>query len=231
MINEELFSLPFDYEMTEEETLAYQLAIFWSKKVKQFFPEIRIQGNQLSKKGDPRKCSLFRYLIKMIRETRGLIEPEKYNYYIIAQLFIFKKNSDKNSTCYVNPSILTGKNAWKRWKLFEKYLDKLKNRQLVVVNNNQNDNELLFCKQIEFDLNFSKKFLSKFNEIIDYQFLIKNYQNGNIKKWLQFGLIRPYFVALSPTLSKLNIHNLGQLDGLEHTKSHELYKQFFPDDK
>lgn len=228
MATVDLFDTPLRYNMTEEETQAYQLAVFWTQKVRDYFPDIRHEGNRLCQ-GDPRKCLLFRHCIKLIRETRGLIEPKDYRHYIVAQLYVFKKNSEDGETCLVSPNMLTGKPAWRRWKLFESALKKVKTQQAGA--NPTGGEEVVSIEKVEFDLKKSQEYLRKYIPEVTPQFLADRHKKGDIGRWLRGGFIRPYFVALSPTLKALGGLKVEELSGLNDERVKTLYTAMFPKDR
>ncbi len=224
---EDQFSIPLQYEMTEEETQAYQLALLWMKKTPEYFPGARLgPGNKLRTKGDPRKSALFKCMIRMIRRTRGMVALEDLKHYIIAQLWICSKNNEEGE-CYVTPQMTAGDAAWKRWKVYEKLLKQARERRAGNANPSE---ENISMEIIRSDLNISLKFLNKQVEEVDPQFLEDHFKNGDLDKWLKFGFVRPYFVALSPTLRRLGM-KVTTLAGLAKPEVIEAYHSTFPKDQ
>lgn len=213
--------------MTEEETQAYQLAVFWATKVREYFPDIRHEGNRLAT-GDPRKCLLFRHCIKLIRETRGLIEAKDYRHYIVAQLYVFKKNSEDGDTCLVSPNMLSGKPAWRRWKLFESAMIKVKTMQAG--SNPLDTAESVSMEKVTFDLKMSQVHLRKYVPEVTPQFLAERYKSGDVARWLRGGFIKPYFASLSPTLKSMG-QTTEELSGLSDERVLKLYAEMFPKDR
>ena len=224
---EDQFSIPLQYEMNEEETQAYQLALLWSKKVVEYFPEARIgPGNKLRATGDPRDSSLFKYMIRMIRRTRGLVAPTELKHYMMAQLWICKVNNDQGEA-YVSPQMTAGDAAWKRWKVYEKMMKKVKeSRQATETEEDQN----VSMETVDYDLKTSAAYLAKYVPEVTPQFLEQRQEKGDIAKWLKFGFIRPYFVALSPTLRRLEAPVIT-LAGLKNEKVRAAYASYFPKDR
>ena len=121
------FSIPLQYEMTEEETQAYQLSLLWQKLTVEYFPDMRLRpGNTLRKTGDPRKSALFKAMIRMIRRTRGIVALGDLKFWMHAQLYVCKKNDEE---CYVTPNMCVGGAAERRWKLYKKWMDAARARR------------------------------------------------------------------------------------------------------
>lgn len=213
--------------MTEEETQAYQLALLWSKKVEEYFPNSRIgPGNKLRATGDPRDSSLFKYMIRMIRRTRGLVAPNEIKHYMMAQLWICKVNNDEGEA-YVSPQMTAGPAAWKRWKVYEKMMKKVRDSRLTSTAEEDNN---VSMETVDFDLKTSATFLAKYVAEVTPQFLEQRVAKGDVAKWLKFGFIRPYFVALSPTLKRLEVPVMT-LAGLNNEKVREAFAFYFPKDR
>lgn len=224
---EDLFSIPIQFEMTEEETQAYQLAMLWMKKSVEHFPGVRLgPGNALRTTGDPRKSALFKSMIRMIRRTRGMVELTDLKHYMVAQLFICKKNNDEGD-CYVTPNMCVGDAAWKRWKLYEKWLKQARERRAGA---SAPETEQISMEAVNSDFDVSLTFLKKYTEEVTPQFLTDRFEKGDVAKWLKFGFIRPYFVAVSPTLQKLGMQ-VKALSGVTNEKVIAAFKIRFPLDQ
>ena len=102
-----------DYNLTEDESKAYRMALIWEDLTKQMFPQEK--GIARLPKGDPRKSSLFRFCWKLMRETRGLLRFDEYKMYIRANLTMIKVKN-----LHLSPNILCGDNAWIRWKIWKR---------------------------------------------------------------------------------------------------------------
>lgn len=219
------FSIPLQYEMTDEETQAYQLALLWMKKTVEYFPTMRLgPGNKLRTTGDPRKSSLFKGMIQMIRRTRGLVEPSELKFYMIGQLYVCKKN---NEECFVNPNMTYGGAAERRWGLYKKWMKEARERR---AGNSNPDEEKISMEIVRAHLETSQVFLKKFVPEVIPQFLADRFKNGDIAKWLKFGFIKPYFVALSPTLQSLGM-TTSTLSGVKKQEVIDAYKTYFPKDQ
>lgn len=107
-----------DYNLSEYEAHAFKLALIWEELTKKMFPKEKALA-KLPKQGDPRKNTLFKYCWKLLRETRGLLKPEDYRFYIKANLTIIKVNN-----LHLSPNVLCGDSAWIRWRIWKKLYDK-----------------------------------------------------------------------------------------------------------
>ena len=219
-----LFDVPLEYEMTEEETAAYQLALLWTQKVREFFPNHRPDGNRLRTTGDPRKSSLFKHCIRMLRTRKGLIEPRDMKHYMIAQLHICKLNNEEEDI-NISPTLLSGGAAWRRWKLYESALTEARNRR---AGNSTPSEEHVSLELVRSDLEISGTFLRKYVSEVTSPFLKERFSKGDVAKWFKFGFIRPYFVALSPTLQALGMK--VEVSGVTKKEVVEMYKGYFPKD-
>lgn len=224
---DDLFSIPIQFEMTDEETQAYQLAMLWTRKAVEFFPGVRLgPGNALRTTGDPRKSALFKAMIRMIRRTRGMVEITDLKHYMVAQLYICKHNNDEGD-CYVTPAMCVGDAAWKRWKLYEKWLKQARERR---AGNASPGVDQVSMEIVNSDLDVSLTFLKKYTEEVTSQFLTERFESGDIAKWLKFGFIRPYFVAVSPTLQKLGAQ-VKLVSGVNDEQVIAAFKSRFPLDQ
>ena len=222
---EDQFSIPMQYEMTEEETQAYQLSLLWQKKTVEYFPNIRLgPGNTLRKTGDPRKSALFKGMIRMIRRTKGIVAPTDMKFYMVAQLYVCKRNDEE---CYVNPNMCVGGAAERRWGLYQKWMTAARERR---AGNANPDEEKVSMEMVRSDLDCSVKFLKKHVDEVTPQFLEEHFANGDIAKWLKFGFVRPYFVALSPTLQRLGM-TVAVLSGVKKQEVIDEYRAVCPNDQ
>jgi hypothetical protein len=219
------FSIPLQYEMTEEETQAYQLSLLWQKLTVEYFPNMRLgPGNTLRKTGDPRKSALFKAMIRMIRRTRGIVAIGDLKFWMHAQLYVCKRNDEE---CYVTPNMCVGGAAERRWGLYQKWLKAARERR---VGNANPQEEKVAIEMVRSDLDTSLNFLKKHVAEVTPQFLEERHTSGDIDKWLKFGFIRPYFVALSPTLQRLGA-KVTVLSGLTKTEVIEEHRKRFPKDQ
>lgn len=211
--------------MTEEETQAYQLSLLWQRKTVEYFPNMRLgPGNTLRKTGDPRKSALFKAMIRMIRRTRGIVALADLKFYMVGQLYICKKNDEE---CYVNPNMCVGPAAERRWGLYQKWIKAARERR---AGNANPDEEQVSMEMVRSDLNTSLAFLKKYVADITPQFLEERFASGDVEKWLKFGFIRPYFVALSPTLQRLGA-KVTVLSGVTKEEVIAEYRAVFPKDQ
>jgi hypothetical protein len=165
-------------------------------------------------------------MIRMIRRTRGLVAPTDLKHYMMAQLWICKVNNDENEA-YVSPQMTAGPAAWKRWKVYEKMMNKVRDARKT---SDAEEDTNVSMETVDFDLKTSATFLAKYVPEVTPAFLQSRHEKGDILKWLKFGFIRPYFVALSPTLRKLEVPVIT-LAGLKNEKVVAAFQSYFPKDK
>jgi hypothetical protein len=194
------------YKMDKLESSAYKLCIIWMEKSKKFFPDY---DHAKLKKGDPRKSLMFKICYKFVRETQGVIDENDYPLYVRAQLDILKNISlGKDEHPLIQPNILVGEKAWKRWKLWKKKYDSVVSEKEFTTKITVSSQKVLdaFDKTREF---IFKTFgpepsIEKFNESII---------NKNLFRWINLGKISPYYLCLSPYFKKLvsdeNLKNIN----------------------
>lgn len=172
------------YKMNDTEIKAFKVALMWQDLCKKEFPNER--HIKLSKNKDPRQTTLFKYCYKLIRETKGLLADDKeYYIYIVAQLQMLKLMKDGDIHALIEPQILVGDKAWKRWKIWKKRFDK----KLSEMKTAEDLGLVTSPSQIKIELKNTKKFLSKY----DQSKITKEQMN----RWHKNNMISPYYVALS----------------------------------
>lgn len=185
-----------EYSMNEEEALAYKLGLVWITLSRKLFPNHKHSSNY-PKKGDPRRGSLFKYCYKLVRETKGLIPPQDYKYYIAAQLQIFKSIE---AAVLITPQCLVGDKAWIRWKMWKRKFDNI---------NKVNKEEVEKCgfPEIKSELEKTKKFLdSKFGELNEERISILK---KDFERYITLGQISGFYAVLSPHIQKYcNLENV-----------------------
>lgn len=183
----------FEYEMTQYESDALQLAITWEEQTKRMFPKERL--SRLPKKGDPRKSELFRWCWKVLRETRGLLEEKEYKLYIIANLTIISHWNGR-----VCPNALSGDKAWVRWRIWKRLYDKKQCELQGIVAAPQ----IVISPKIVRELDCTKRFM---HEQCDgqptYEKLEEFYKSGKLKRWILSSKISIFYLVLSPFITKL----------------------------
>jgi hypothetical protein len=179
-----------EYNMTEEEAIAYKIGLLWLNHSRRLFPNYKHNSNY-PKKGDPRKSHLFKICWKLQKETKGIVKYEEYNFYIIAQLQLLK-NFTSELHPLITPQCLVGDNAWIRWKIWKKKFEKV----------NKSGDGLKQCSsdEIKSELNKAKRLLdSKFGELTEEKVIVlKKELERNIK----LGIISGFYAVLSPLISK-----------------------------
>lgn len=193
----------FEYNMNEEEALAYKVGLLWMDISYKVFPNYKhISG--FSKKGDPRKSSLFKYSYKLIRETKGLIDIKDYKLYIAAQLHMLKAIEIGNTHPLIGPWCFVGKKAWTRWRIWKQKYDNIgKSKTLKEVGLDKNNFE-----EVKNELDKTKKFLdSKFGNLTEDVFILKAKE---IERYISLGMISGFYAVASPLVAKYC--KLGDID-------------------
>lgn len=201
--------------MTPQEALAFKLCLLWLELCKKEFPNDR--HSRLRRYGDPRKSLLFRHCYKLVQETKGLIEPKDYKLYILAQLRNMGKLNVDGVHADLQPAILTGPAAWKRWKIWKYKYDKRMRQNLPdVKSTNVVLSPIIVIQQLENTKKFLAKEVGTFNKDT-IKMLVKM---GKLKEWIQMEKISPYYVILSPFVAAC-VENIDA----EFDKDFGIYKQ------
>ena len=174
--------------MSPQQATAFKLSILWIELNRREFPDRR--QVKLRKNGDPRKSMLFRQCFKLVQETQGLIKPEEYKLYILAQLRTIGKMEVDGIHALIEPSILTGPKAWKRWKNWKWHYDK---RMKQSIPDGKELNNVLSPILVIQQLENTKKFLDESSDSISAAI-----QTGKFKEWIKMEKISPFYVLLSP---------------------------------
>lgn len=185
----------FEFRMNEEETLAYKLGLLWMATSHKLFPGYK-HASGFPKKGDPRKSSLFKYCYKLMRESKGLIEPKDYQFYISAQLQMLKAIEIGNTHPLIGPWCLVGEKAWVRWKMWKRKYDNIgKSKTLEDVGLDKSNFE-----EVKKELDKTKKFMdNKFGTLTEETFQLKTKE---IARNISLGTISGFYAALSPWVTK-----------------------------
>jgi hypothetical protein len=184
-----------EYEMKPLEAKAYKLCVLWDTLVRKEFPGERY--TKLRRKGDPRKSTLFKYCYKLVRETNGLIPNNEYKIYIMAQLHVLKLQNDGKVHALIDPCILVGDKAWKRWKLWKKYYDHQLSRPKTEEESDIKEKK----SRVLINLNQTKKFLEK-EGVVSLEKLKEKLADLSLIRWISLGKISPHYAILSPWISK-----------------------------
>jgi len=167
------------YNMTPDEASAYQLAILWSELVNKHFPSSK--NIVLRSLGDPRKSILFKYCYKLYIESRGIINEDDFEPYMLAQITILKAHNCDN----ISPQSLVGEKAWKRWQVWQSKYQKAEKKAETTIITASNT-------KIKADLDRSRAFLEKRIGEISKKSLSDN--KDNVSKWLVLDKVSPLFV-------------------------------------
>lgn len=184
------------YGMDKLESVAYKLCIIWIEKSKKFFPDY---DHTKLRRDNPRKSLMFKICYKFVRETQGILEEEDYPLYVRAQLDILKNislGSDEHPL--IEPNVLVGEKAWKRWKLWKKKYDS------VVEQKGCNIKVTVSSQKVVESLEKTQEFIFK---NLGVNPTIEKYReaiiNKNLFRWINMGKISPYYLALSPYIEQL----------------------------
>lgn len=219
------------YKMNDLEAKAYKISLMWIDLSRKLFPNY--QHAKLRKTGDPRKSLLFKHCYKLARETLGLIEDSDYQLYITAQLQIMKHITDGTIHAMIDPGILHGEKAWKRWRLWKKQYDRAMERPATSEEKGANKANVILVK---FDLQDTRKFLvSKLGENYNKQDIIILLQDRTLIGWTTLGKVSPYYLVLSPFLRDvLKIEDFSMdLNVYREQSSNEVesvFKDLFPNE-
>jgi len=193
-----------EYKMDDLEAKAYKLCLLWEKQIRKEFPNEH--HTRLRKKGDPRKSLLFKYCYKLIRETKGLIPDEEYKLYIAAQLHILKLQNDGEVHALIEPWILVGDKAWRRWRLWKSYYDKEALKPKTSEDFEVNPSLALV------ELSRTKKFLiQELGDPPKIERMENKIKDLSFVRWVTVGKVTPYYVLLSPFIKKLLGENLEEV--------------------
>ena len=180
------------WKMTQSEARAFKLCLMWEEYTQNMFP--KIPCGKLPKRGDPRKSLLFRYCNKLLRETKGIILDDQYQWYIKAQLDILKNVSDNLPN--ISPACLVGIKAWKRWKV---WLRKFQAMSKVGETKIEVPASKIFAK-----LQKTKEFLTKqFKGEPKLEDIEQAFKSRAFIRWVILGKIYPVYVILSPFVSSI----------------------------
>jgi len=183
-----------EYEMTPDEAKAYKLCVLWDTLVRKEFPNE--WATKLRKKGDPRKSTLFKYCYKLARETKGLIPDKEYKLYILDQLHVLRLQNDGKVHALIDPFILVGDKAWKRWKLWRKYymqqLEKPRTEEELEIQEKKS--------RVLINLDRTKKFLEK-EGVTSLEQIKAKLDDLSLIRWVSLGKVSPHYAILSPWIS------------------------------
>lgn len=183
------------YKMDETESLAYKVGLIWVEKSSKAFPDYKNAGMG---RGDPRKSYLFKLCYKLIRETRGLVSDDEFHLYIRAQIDILKNIKIGDGHPSVDAGCLIGDKAWRRWKLWKRRYDSIANMKTDAAPSRVSNHKIL--EALRKSKAFLKVELGDSPVMSDY---LRAESDGALYRWINFGKISPYYVVMSPFVSKV----------------------------
>ena len=191
MVDVSKLAAVFDWKMTTDEAHAYYLASLWEIETRKLYPNEKL--TKLPVSGDPRKCTLFKYCWKLVRETKGLLTSDQYYEYIRGNLYIIKKYKGR-----LAPNCLVGDKAWIRWRVWERELAK----QMALAKQEPLPPNLGSHMKIVNELDCTKKFL--FEKMGGEPAFVKMDYN-KLVIWAETGKISKYYLVMSPWIEKLGL--------------------------
>jgi hypothetical protein len=207
------------YKMDEIESRAYKVSLIWINRSRKIFPNYQ---HQRLKNGDPRKSLLFKICYKLIRETQGgILDEENYSLYVQAQLEVLKHIERNGGKPMIDANCLVGDKAWKRWKLWKNKYDKISLKPSEAPKD-INIGEKRALEGLEKTKEFIFKSLGAEPTIEKYKEI---YTNNNLFRWINFGKISPYYIAISPYIAKV----LQPEDFKKINIDLSLYKEYITD--
>jgi hypothetical protein len=191
------FDAIVDYQMNELETRAYTLSLIWHERARKMFPNYSHQ--KIKKSGDPRTGLIFKICYKLVRETQGLLEETDYTLYVRAQLDVLRHVNEGKRDPLISPNCLVGDKAWKRWKLWKRKFDEAMAKPME--NNQSTPAGVLKALH---GLEQTREFLFKnLGPNPSYEKFQEAVLTKNLFKWINFGKISPYYIAISPFMKEI----------------------------
>jgi len=187
-----------EYNMNELEAKAFKCCLLWEDITKTELPDYRT--TRLPRKGDPRKSLLFKNCYKLVRDTRGLIPDDMYQYYIRAQVTMLKSLSDGTIHALIEPGCLSGPKAWIRWKIWKNKFERQARK-----NNAAGDTSKITVldSKVMSELTRTKNFFNtNFGENYEKEKIVEIINNKEIIKWSSFSKVSPFYLLLSPLIQK-----------------------------
>jgi len=187
----------FDFDFDELELKAYKLCLIWIDKSRKIFPRYK---HTAMKSGDPRKSLMFKVCYKLVRETQGVLKEDEYPLYIRAQLDVLRHiyiNNTRKTQPLIDANCLVGDKAWKRWKLWKNKYDSISSKPSEV-SQPIGPGTIKALEGIERTREFFAKTFGANPTIEKYR---ESYINNNLFRWINFGKISPYYIAMSPYIA------------------------------
>ncbi|MEY4572916.1 MAG: hypothetical protein RLZ10_2177 [Bacteroidota bacterium] len=213
------------FKFTTEEDSAYRLCCEWVQLSRKIFPDYR--HGRIPQVKSLKKSTMFKVMMKLVREKKFKI-LEDYQRYIKAQLLILKKYSISGAPVLVEPTILVGEAAERRWFFWHKLVaqaNKLTRQQYSMLDSD-----------MEYDLNVSSVEVSKIlDDDINFERFSENYYK--IKTAVILRKIKPIYIYLSEWVKKLpddlrkDLYKRTDAESFEKydlSKAMIIYKNYFP---
>jgi hypothetical protein len=184
-----------DYEMTPDEAQAYKIAVLWEKIASEQFPEYK--HGKLRKRGDPRKSNLFKVAWTLHERTKGVLAPDEYKYYVLAQLSLLRELNKVHGDVMISPQCLLGDKAWVRWKVWKRKLDEACKTRLA------EDLKMTMSEdKLRSELGRSRQFLmQRFDGVWTRDKLLGHVTD--LIRWVASGTVSPYYAVASPWCTDL----------------------------
>ena len=186
-----------EYGMDPMEATAYRLALHWLEMSRRIFPDYR---HATLNRGDPRKSLVFKICYKLARETQGVLQEAEYPLYVRAQLEVLRFIAKKSGNPLIDPNCLVGERAWKRWRLWKKRYDAVPSTPEGQDGRGLAAGALKAIDGLEKTKEFLVKALGGGLEEERYRQALLN---NNIFRWASLGKISPYYLAMSPIMSRI----------------------------
>lgn len=198
-MNEKLLHLILEYKMTKEEAFAFRLAVIYLELSRKYFPDYN--HCKLPKRGDPRKCELFRYCWTLRNETIDKLKPDEYRFFIQAQMSIIKSVTN---TYYIHPNCLVGEKAWRRWYIWKKYFTQVKKKSDEIMQDKNKEAEIKkSLLETHYALKIRLKELSQEQFIKEIEFILRLYR---------MNVVSIYFLLLNKGIKEYIEKNNVKID-------------------
>jgi hypothetical protein len=178
------------YKLNDEEAAAYKLALLWMVVCQKELKGYRF--TKLRKNGDPRKSIVWKYCLKLYRETRGLVED--YELYFIAQISVLKSIRQGDIHALIEPQCLVGRRAWRRWKLWKNLFDKKMEAVQSSKETGCKANTSLVCRELKNTKTFFIKHFGREPKVTEIK---KAVETRQMLSWLWLNKVSPYYIVLS----------------------------------
>ncbi len=183
--------ISMQFKFTPTEDSAYRLCCVWHELKTRIFPDY--MHSRTPKLTSLKKSIIFKTMLKLIKE-REFKTIEEYVAFIKAQLLIFKKVQKDGAIVLIEPVILTGEPAARRWFIWKKLVQRA--NAITKMTYTLKDADL------EFDIGVSADEIKK---ICEDDLSFENFVNkqSKIRTAIILRKIKPIYVHLSEWVKKL----------------------------